>query len=229
MHARSVAAIDAGQFELRVTGVARVPGSMAGRFSHLLTAAERAALAATFRTADPGGGTLEVQVSFSPRVPRTGHMARVAPLVDTVVPVGEQPGGMGTAIAVDDLAVAADGAQLYLVHLSTGRRVVPHIPHALEMTAYTPPLARFLAEVANARCAELYPFDIGVARVLPYVPRIRYRKTILFPARWHLEETALAACPGVSFDTRLGRVPWIMGWGLGARSGSRRRRWSRGR
>ncbi len=215
LHARSSAAIDAGQFELRVTGVARVPGSMAGRFSHLLTAAERAALAATFRTADPGGGTLEAQVSFPPRVPRTGHLTRVAPLVDTVVPVGEQPGGMGTAIAVDDLAVATDGAQLYLVHLPTGRRVVPHIPHALEMTAYTPPLARFLAEVANARCAELRPFDIGAARVLPYVPRIRYRKTVLFPARWHLEEGTLATRPGVSFDAQL--TAWRHRWRVPAR------------
>ncbi|OHV64179.1 lantibiotic dehydratase [Pseudofrankia sp. BMG5.36] len=215
LQARSTAAINAGQFTLRVTGVARVPGSMAGRFSHLLTAAERAALAATFRTTRPGAETLDVQVSFPPRVPRTAHMTRVAPLLDTVVPIGEHPADTKTAIAVDDLAVTADGAQLYLVHVPTGQRVVPHIPHALEMTAYTPPLARFLAEVANARCAELRPFDLGAARVLPYVPRIRYRRTILFPARWNLEETALAACPGVNFDARL--AAWRHQWRVPAR------------
>jgi thiopeptide-type bacteriocin biosynthesis protein len=55
------------------------------------------------------------------------------------------------------------------------------------MTTHTPPLARFIAEVAGARCAELRPLDFGAARVLPYVPRIRYRKTILSAARWHLD------------------------------------------
>ncbi|EIV91986.1 lantibiotic dehydratase [Frankia sp. QA3] len=210
LHARSTAAINAGHFELWMTGAARVPGSMAGRFSHLLTAVERDALAITFRTADQQENTLAVQVSFRPRVPRTEHMTRVAPLTDTVVPLGEQPAGAAAVIGVDDLAVTADGAQLYLVHLPTGRRVVPHIPHALEMTAHTPPLARFIAEVAGARCADLRPFDVGAARVLPYVPRIRYRRTVLFPARWHLAEHTLPALPVVDFDARL--AAWQHRW-----------------
>ncbi|WP_322769620.1 lantibiotic dehydratase [Frankia sp. Cr1] len=215
LHAQSTSAIDAGNFELRVTGVARVPGSMAGRFSHVLTAAEREALAATFRTGEADSGALAVQVSFPPRVPRTEHMTRVAPLIDIVVPIGEHPDNTATAVAVDDLAVTADGAQLYLVHRPTGRRVEPHIPHALEMTAYTPPLARFIAEVAGARCAEMRPFDIGAARVLPYVPRIRYRKTILFPARWLLDRAALAVSPGGTADARL--ASWRHRWRVPAR------------
>ncbi|WP_239341223.1 lantibiotic dehydratase [Frankia sp. CiP3] len=215
LHARSTEAINAGHFELQVTGTARVPGSMAGRFTHLLTTAERDALAATFRTADHQEDTLMVQVSFRPRVPRTEHMTRVAPLADTILPIGDHPDGTTMVVSVDELAVTADAAQLYLVHLPTGRRVVPHIPHALEMTAFTPPLARFLAEVADARCAELRPFDVGAARVLPYVPRIRYRRTTLFPARWNLERAALDGCPGTSFDTRL--AAWWRRWRLPSR------------
>lgn len=215
LRARSTEAINAGHFELQVTGTARVPGSMAGRFTHLLTAAERDALAATFRAADQQEGVLTVQVSFRPRVPRTEHMTRVVPLADTILPVGDHPDGTAMVVSVDELAVTADAAQLYLVHLPTGRRVVPHIPHALEMTAFTPPLARFLAEVADARCAELRPFDVGAARVLPYVPRIRYRRTTLFPARWNLERAALDGCPGISFDTRL--AAWRRRWRLPSR------------
>jgi thiopeptide-type bacteriocin biosynthesis protein len=141
-------------------------------------------------------------------------MTRVAPLAGTVLHLGEHPGSEET-ISVDDLAVTADAGQMYLIHAPTGRRVIPLIAHALEITTHTPPLARFIAEVAGARCAELRPLDFGAARVLPYVPRIRYRKTILSAARWHLDRAALAASPGASRDERL--AAWRRAWRVPAR------------
>jgi thiopeptide-type bacteriocin biosynthesis protein len=211
LHAASAEAVTAGQFELRVTGVARFPGSMAGRFSHLLTAGERETAAAASGAGEAGGDVVAVQVSFPPRVPRNEHMTRAAALAGAVLSVGEHPdpGGAET-VSVDDLSVTADAAQMYLVHVPTGRRVVPHVAHALEMTVHTPPLARFVAEVAAARCAELRPLDLGAARVLPWVPRIRYRKTILSPARWHLDSTAFGAGPGAGWDERLDA--WRRAW-----------------
>ncbi len=214
LHARSAGAVDAGEFELRVTGVGRVPGSLAGRFTHLLAPAERDAIAAAFR-AGGEAGTMAVQLSFPPRLPRSEHVTRVAlPPGTTVLHLGEHPGD-GETVSVDDLAVTADAAQMYLVHVPTGRRVAPFIPHALEMTTHTPPLARFIAEVAGARCAELRPLDFGAARVLPYVPRIRYRKTILSAARWHLDRATLAASPGGSRDEQL--AAWRRAWRVPAR------------
>jgi thiopeptide-type bacteriocin biosynthesis protein len=213
LHACSASAIGAGEFELRVTGVARFPGSLAGRFTHLLAPAERDAIAAAFGAGEEAD-VMAVQLSFPPRLPRTEHVTRVAPLAGIVLHLGEHPGGRET-VSVDDLAVTADAAQMYLVHVPTGRRVVPLIPHALEMTTHTPPLARFIAEVAGARCAELRPLDFGAARVLTYVPRIRYRKTILSAARWHLDRAALAASPGGNRDERL--AAWRRAWRVPAR------------
>ncbi len=213
LHARSASAVSAGEFELRVTGVGRFPGSLAGRFTHLLTPAERDAIAAAFGAGEEAD-VLAVHLSFPPRLPRAEHMTRAAPLAGAVLHLGEHPGG-GKTISADDLAVTADAAQMYLVHVPTGRRVAPRIPHALEMTTHTPPLARFIAEVASARCAELRPLDFGAARVLPYVPRIRYRKTILSAARWHLDRAALAASPGPGPDERL--AAWRRAWRVPAR------------
>jgi lantibiotic biosynthesis protein len=213
LHARSASAVDAGEFELRVTGIARFPGSLAGRFTHLLTPAERDAIGAAFG-AGQDADAMAVHLSFPPRLPRAEHMTRAAPFAGTVLHLGEHP-GVGETTSVDDLAVTADAAQMYLVHVPTGRRVAPRIPHALEMTAHTPPLARFIAEVAGARCAELRPLDLGAARVLPYVPRIRYRKAILSAARWHLDRAVLAASPGDSRDERL--ASWRRAWKVPAR------------
>jgi thiopeptide-type bacteriocin biosynthesis protein len=214
LHARSADAVDAGEFELRVTGVARFPGSLTGRFTHLLTMAERDAIAAALSFGGEAGA-MEVQLSFPPRLPRSEHVTRVAPIPGAkALHLGEHPGD-GETVSVHDLAVTADAAQMYLVHIPTGQRVVPFIPHALEMTTHTPPLARFIAEVAGARCAELRPFDLGAARTLPYVPRIRYRRTILSDARWHPDRATLAASPGSSRDDRL--AAWRRAWRVPAR------------
>ncbi|MGI9000569.1 MAG: lantibiotic dehydratase [Pseudonocardia sp.] len=195
VYAASTEAIDRGDFGLRVTAAPRTPTSMAGRFARLLDDADQARLAATY-TAEPEKSAQDevvaVQLSFPPRRPHNENVVRVAPLLPDVVSLSEHGDpvhpGLGV-IGVDDLAVTADADQMYLVQRSTGRRVIPRIPHALDTTFQSPPLARFLAEVADARSAVLRGFDLGAARSLPYVPRIRYRRTVLAAARWILTST----------------------------------------
>ncbi|MGN9811419.1 lantibiotic dehydratase [Micromonospora sp. BQ11] len=186
LYAATTDAVDRGDFTVQVTGAPRTPTSMAGRFAYLLDTPDHEQVAASFN--DPGRDAdeaLAVQVSFPPRLPHNQNVTRVGRFLPHVLPLSEHPDGL--TISVDDLAVTADSEQMYLVHQPTGRRIVPHIPHALDTIVQTPPLARFLAEVAEARSAAFGPFDHGAAaRNLPYIPRIRYRRIILAPARWLL-------------------------------------------
>ena len=150
LRAASTDDIDAGRFTLRLTATPRTPTSMACRFTHLL-GEESPRLAP-----EDGPDTLAVQLSFPPRSPHAENVTRARPLTRAVLPLGEHPPEpkAGTmTVGIDDLAVTCDGAQLYLVHAPTGRRAVPLIPHALDVKARTPPLARFIAEVASARSA----------------------------------------------------------------------------
>jgi lantibiotic biosynthesis protein len=216
LHARSAEAISRGEFELRVVSVPRTPTSMAGRFAHLLTAAERERLADTY-DAGSGEDAITAQLSFPPRRPHSENITRVAPLVTCVIPLGEHPAADADIICVDDLAVTADATQMYLIQRSAGRRVIPRIPHALDLTVQAPPLARLIAEVADARTAGIGPLDPGAARALPYVPRIRYRRTILSPARWLLhagKPSPIPRDPG-SWDTWL--ASWRGRWNVPAR------------
>ncbi|HEX6356058.1 lantibiotic dehydratase [Actinophytocola sp.] len=201
VYAASTTALDRGTFQLRVTAAPRTHTSMAGRFAHLLDDTDHARLAATYAAAPHGAeaaandGVVAVQLSFPPRRPHNENVVRVPPLLPDVVSLSEHPGPAHpdlTVIGVDDLAVTANAEQMYLVQRSTGRRVIPRIPHALDTYVQSPPLARFLAEVADARSAVFRGFDLGAARVLPYVPRIRYRRTVLAAARWVLTATDIA-------------------------------------
>lgn len=189
VHAPSTADLARGAFEIVLTAAPRPGSSMAGRFAHLLDPGQQKALAAGYR-ADPEAVT--AQLSFAPRRRRNENVARTPRLLDHFVSVGEHPavGGGGTAggetIGLDDIAVTADARHFRLVQISTGRRLDIRVLHALEAGTQTPVLPRFLAEIAEARYAAYQPFDFGAAARLPYLPRVRYRRTILAPARWLL-------------------------------------------
>jgi thiopeptide-type bacteriocin biosynthesis protein len=211
VHATSTAALDAGRFELRVTAAPRAHTSMAGRFAPLLNDADHTRLAASYNP--DSNDAMAVQLSFPPRRPHNENVVRVPQLLPDRVSVAEHP--ETSVIAVEDLAVTADAAQMYLVQRSTGRRVIPRIPHALDTRVQTPPLARFIAEVADARTARFGPLDVGAARTLPYIPRIRYRRTVLAPARWLLDRADLPTEPGDAWDTAL--CAWRQQWKAPAR------------
>jgi thiopeptide-type bacteriocin biosynthesis protein len=215
LRAASAEDIDAGRFTLRLTATPRTPTSMAGRFTHLLPGEEHRRLAP-----QDSLDTLAVQLSFPPRSPHAENVTRARPLTRAVLPLGEHPPEpeAGTmTVGIDDLAVTCDGAQMYLVHAPTGRRAVPLIPHALDVKARTPPLARFIAEVASARSAFWGPFDYGAARALPYIPRLRHGRTILAPARWRLPsgDVLCGQDPDGGAAARL--AAWRQAWRVPAR------------
>lgn len=190
LHTASLDALERGHFQLWITGAPMHANSMAGRFAHLLPAADQRRLADSYTPA--GEDTVAAQVSFAPRREHNENITRTPRLLPHVIALGEHRAADESVIGLDDLAVTADTEQVSLVRISTGQRIQSYIPHALETTTQTPPLARFLAEVASARCGVFGPFGFGVAHDLPFVPRIRHGRVVLSAARWRLTPTDLA-------------------------------------
>ncbi|WP_432069120.1 lantibiotic dehydratase [Streptomyces sp. AA1529] len=183
VHSPSTRALASGAFSLEVTGVPRPASSMLGRFAHLMPAEQRRLLADSY-TARTDAVT--AQLSFGPRRRRNENVARTDQLLPYVIPLAEHPAEEGEPIGLEDVAVTADARNLHLVQLSTGRPIDVRVTHALEAGVQTPPLARFLSEVAGARRAVYKKFDFCAAAHLPHLPRVRYGRTTLAPARWLL-------------------------------------------
>ncbi|MFD3514888.1 lantibiotic dehydratase [Streptomyces sp. NPDC058657] len=205
VHAPTLEAVQRGDYRLWVTGAPRPGSSMLGRFAHLLAPAEQSALTSSYATTSPGA--LPAQLSFTPRRRRNENVSRTAQILPHTIPLGEHHEPGPDVIEVDDLAVTADERRFFLVRLSTGQHIEPRVAHALEASVHTPPLARFLAEVATARSAAYKSFTFGVAATLPYLPRVRYKRTILAPARWLLsaDELPTPSAPMADWDTVLDR------------------------
>lgn len=192
VQAASEVALRRGEFDLTVIGVSRGVGTATGRFVGLLEPADQQRLAATFATlpvSDPG--TLPVQLSFPPLARSAAHVTRAPELLPAVVSLAEHRPPGSPAIGLDDLAVGCDGRRLYLASLTMGRRLEPTNLHALDLRRHTPPLARFLAEIGRAQATVVTAFDWGTAIGLPFLPRVRYGRTILSPARWLIDAAEL--------------------------------------
>ncbi|RLU80168.1 lantibiotic dehydratase [Streptomyces griseocarneus] len=201
IHAVSPEALARGAFQLMLTGVPRPGSSMAGRFAHLLPPDQQEAWARTFRTREPQA--ISAQLSFLPRRRRNENITRTPRLLPHVITLSEhRPANEEGTIPLADIAVTANARRLQLVQISSGRPIDVRVLHALEAGIQTPPLARFLAEIATARSAVYKPFDFAAAARLPYLPRVRYRRTVLNPARWLLtaEELPGRAAPTPTWE-----------------------------
>ncbi|MGH3935708.1 MAG: lantibiotic dehydratase, partial [Pseudonocardiaceae bacterium] len=206
LHAPTTDALARGEFTLVVASAARQAGTTTGRFLHLFVSGDRDRLVHAFTglpTLIPGSQL--AQVSCPPLSPRTGNLAR-APAVFPPIPLGEHRPDGHAQISLDDLAVSGDARRLFLVSLSQGRIVEPVMVNAVEFRRATHPLARFLCEITTARAGGCVPFAWGAADGLAFLPRVRYRRTVLRSASWNLSASDL---PG----SRIAWREWSQAWG----------------
>jgi class I lanthipeptide synthase len=206
LHAPTTDALDRGEFTLVVVSAARQAGTTTGRFLHLFEPEDRDRMVQAFTgLATRSPGSLLAQVSCPPLSSRTGNLART-PAVFPPIPIGEHRPDRITQIPVDDLAVSGDAHRLFLISLSRGHVVEPMMMNAVEFGHRTHPLARFLCEITTARAAACVPFAWGAASNLPFLPRIRYGRTVLRPASWNLSASDLPA-------RRAAWQEWTQAWG----------------
>lgn len=191
-------AVDRGEFELVVVGVSRTAGATIGRFLDLFDAEDQRRMATAYTQLLAACDTAyPIQVSAPALHSRTDNVARSPQILPVVMSLGEhrEPGNV---VSLDDLAVTADVDRLILLSISQHCPVEPVVFNAVEMVNHAHPLVRFLTEISTARAAPCAPFSWGHASRLPFLPRIRYRRTILAPARWMLQATDVPQ-PAVSW------------------------------
>jgi hypothetical protein len=195
LHAPTSDAMTRGEFDVAVLGVSRAAGTMAGRFLDLLEPTDRERMARVYaHLPTANDGALLAQVSGPPLYLRTENIARIPTVVPDTVSLAEHPsdddsGGCVGALRrlpVQDLAVGGDSRRLYLISMSRRQLIEPTVFNAVEFTRRAHPLLRFLCEISTGRAGMCVPFSWGAAAGLPFLPRLRYRRTILSSARWSL-------------------------------------------
>ncbi|MCC3767574.1 lantibiotic dehydratase [Streptomyces sp. UNOC14_S4] len=188
--------IHRGEFTLAVTGAPRAAGTTTGRFLYLLDSADRDRMTALYAGLPTSHDeAVPVQVSGPPLFTRVENVARAPAVLPRTLHIGEHPRSGTDVVKLGDLAVCGDHTRLWLVSQTDGHRVEPQAMNAVEFRNNTQPMIRFLCEISNAFTPTFTAFDWGAAGRLPFLPGIRYKRSVLSPARWHLPA---AAVPGRS-------------------------------
>jgi thiopeptide-type bacteriocin biosynthesis protein len=209
IHAQSDVALERGEFTLVVTGAARAAGATTGRFLDLLDEPSRSRFHAAYSSVSTSRTPASpAQVSCPPVRAQSENVARAPAMLAQVVSVGECQEHAAGALPLSDLAVGGDAGGLYLVSLTQRRLIEPTALNAVEFRHFSQPLARFLCEVSRARAAVYMPFSWGAASSLPFLPRIRYGRTVLVPARWNLSASDLPARYASWSQWREGLAAW---------------------
>ncbi|WP_439681588.1 lantibiotic dehydratase family protein [Embleya sp. MST-111070] len=208
VQAGSTRALDRGNFRLRVATVSRAAGSMTGRFWHLFP--HTGSTYAGLPTVEPDAELAQLSFHAS-RVP-ADLLTRSPQVLPRLVSVGEFRHQGEKALFPSDLAVGVRDGRLYLAEAATGTHLELLAPTAINFlwNNYTPPLARFLAEISRAGAPQVTWFDWGAAWTLPFTPALHYRRSILVAARWKLPARTLPG-PTATPDEWAGKLHAWMG------------------
>ncbi|GAA0393605.1 hypothetical protein Acor_74470 [Acrocarpospora corrugata] len=222
VRAADSAALAQGAFTLAVLGIGRSAVAMTGRFLDVLPPAHRLAMLKEYVDLPVAvHDAITAQLSFPPKRGRTANVATAPPVLPAMITMAEYPhtteGRAVDHIGLNDLAVTADAAQLYVVSLSRRRIIEPILANATAPHTW-PPIVRLLLGLAGTGTAAVPMFTWGAAECLPFLPRVRYGRTILSPARWRISDGILpgAAAPDDGWNRavatlrdRLGISRWV--------------------
>lgn len=95
-------------------------------------------------------------------------------------------------IPITDLLVSVIANRVTLRSSSRGCEVIPRLTTAHNLNGNQLGLYRFLGHL-QFQGVQVPWFDLGAAELLPYIPQIRYGRTIIQPARWRLPRAQFAS------------------------------------
>lgn len=211
LSAASPQAVDVGEFLLVLGSGSHQAGAFNGRFAPLLGDPVAAHCRREARRCIPGTPhVVRVALDFSPRAHRSQNVARTGTHGMPTVHIGtfhpQEPDRLG----VRDLYVGCRHDRLYLYSRALGREV---LPASLDMlnTKQEHPAVRLLHAIgATAGRTGLHMWSWGPALDLPRLPRVRYGRTVLSPARWN---SRLLSPEGGTWDEWRAQVEaWRAAW-----------------
>jgi len=188
--ATSIQAVDHGDF-LAVVGPnlgAPAAGRNLGRFADLLGGPAYAALRdLAGRAATAAHPAVLAELTYRPLRDQSANVA-VRPAIHACeIPFDVTPSAAaGDQVALGDIFVGLEPGRLRLYCPARDAEIIAVQGHMLNGHR-TPPIGRFLLDVAADGACQFWPFDWGMATLLPALPRVQSGRIVLAPAQWRLD------------------------------------------
>lgn len=131
-----------------------------------------------------------VEASFLPEDPRVANVCYFEKIRQFQLHMHYQEPS-SDLIDLEDLHIGATTQRLYLYSKRLKKEVCVSMSSAVNPD-FAPPLLQFLLDVSLFRFSPFSPYIWqGLAKTTLYLPRIKYRNTILCPARWYFNTDQL--------------------------------------
>ncbi|HEU4965408.1 MAG TPA: lantibiotic dehydratase [Bacilli bacterium] len=126
-------------------------------------------------------------------LPSDGRSANVAlslnPRPYEIAMGGPSSKDQTSTLLLSDLVVGLRRDGFYLRSKSLGREVIPTKSHMLNQKASSFEIYRFLCDMMMERTRMWWSWDWGSLESMPFLPRVRYERTVVSPAMWRLDRT----------------------------------------
>lgn len=214
--ADSVPDIERGDFTLVLADNASpLAGASAGRFGYLFPEQTRELARASAAATTRDSGALPVRPAHPVSQDRFTHVAQAPHWLDHDLLAGVygDPSVPGT-LPLDDIEIGADRRRFRIVSRRLGRELEPLAFHHLNRQAGLPNAVRFLLEAPHVTLPCWRPWDWGTLGRAPFLPAVRYGRTVLSAARWRPAGPVLTdpATPDAEWEAGFDR--FRRRWGL---------------
>jgi lantibiotic biosynthesis protein len=183
--AKSTQEIDEGKFKLFSFQTSWQGGSTFGRFIDLLGPRMEDTLKTFYQNEEElDENSYFVELSYLPKFVRSANVALRPCLRKYRLDLGAKQ--EKDSFSLQDIYVGATHDRFYLTLEKGGCEIHCCTGNMLSLTAAPLPL-RFMQDVSIAKYKPVYPFSWGpLSEVAAFLPRVSFRKTIIFPKKWNL-------------------------------------------
>lgn len=196
-----------GEPFVRIDGVAGASGArLLGRFCAVLPQLEKDVR--EYLRHEQDGESILAEIVHVPEG-RIGNVVARPVLYDYEIPLVSRSGVPAERqIALDDLRLSVVGDELVLRSARLNRRVIPRLTTAHNYrAAMNLPLYRLLCILQAQSEATTFSWSWSSLKRAPFLPRVRYGRTILAPAQWTVPAMRLATAEAVAEARRSLRLP----------------------
>lgn len=212
----SCSAIDADEFLILIQPVSGAGdgGSTLGRFLDLFGNDSKTKLNQFFQEEqEVESSTLYVECSYFPSSPRSANVSIHPLLRKKVIDLGYCKSNEN-ALSLDEIYVGATDQYLYLTLADGSKEIAVVALDALNLEL-APPVVRFMRDISKDRYRLLRPFQWEKMGGSPFLPRVRYQKTILSPATWNLTLSTIEGSEKDDINVLISKISaWAKRWSL---------------
>ena len=198
--ASSPEAIDNGDFRVVLGSIlgSNGIGKTFGRFLDFMGEDTKSSIKQVYGEQEQKPSTAYAEISYLPRYGRSANVALIDGLREYEISLGTNSSSNATKLPLNDIVVGATRNRFYLKSLTLDQEIKVSTGHMLNSNTF-PNVYRFMREVSVEREHQFEPFNWGMTKLSTYLPRLRYRKTILSPAQWYIKPEDISLEQGENF------------------------------